>query len=404
MRRLATGAAWLVVLLLAALVCWRITVTGVSDRLADEHPEQALAWDPANPEALAALARQQLDRKEWAEARQTALRLLQTEPLSQQGFVILSKVAVAEGDVQRAELLSEIALRRAPHALGPPAWLLIEQLQQGHYVQALDLLDRISRISPGRQGNLYPVLIALTENPGFAEALAEKLSARPAWRASLIGSLISKAGPEAIEHVLSALQRRGALDAGEMGLWIDRLAKDGKWGEAYARWAGELPLSEKNTLRSVYNGGFENEPGGIGFDWRIEKSVDAIIDRDRRGGVGGSGAIRLTFLGRRTERIPLHQWLLLAPGAYRLHFRSRAQDLRSDRGLQWEIRCLDASRQIVLSDVVAGSTDWTEYSVDFEVPDRNCQAQDLSLRNAGSKGAGKILAGTIWFDDVSIDR
>ena len=403
MKRVATGAAWLIALLLAALVCWRIVVTGLSDRMAQEHPQQALAWDPANPEALAALARQQLDRKEWAAARETALRLLQTEPLSQQGFVVLSKVAVAEGDVQSAEVLSDIALHRAPHALGPPAWLMVEQLRQGHYAQAFDLLDRISRISPGRQGNLYPVLIALADDPGFSDALAERLATRPVWRASLVGSMMSKASPAAVEHLFTSLQRRHALDAAEMGQWIDRLAKEGKWGEAYARWAGELPLSEMTTLRSIHNGGFETDPSGIGFDWRIDKSADVIIDRDRLAGTDGSVALRLRFLGRRTEHIPLHQWLLLAPGSYRLHFRTRAQDLRSDRGLQWEIRCLDGARQIAVSDVVVGSADWQEHGVDFEIPERNCQAQDLSLRNAGSKGPGKILAGTVWFDDVSID-
>ena len=403
MKPAATGAAWLIALLLAALGCWRIVATGMSDRLAQEHPQQALTWDPANPDALATLARQQLDRKEWAAARDTALRLLQSEPLSRQGFVILSKVAVAAGDEQRAEELSEMALRRAPHALGPPAWLFIEQLKQGHYAQALDLLDRISRISPGRQGNLYPVLIALAENPEFSDALAERLAMRPDWRSSLIGSMMSKASPAAIKHLLTSLQRRKALDAVEMGQWIDRLVKEGEWGQAYARWAGELPLSEMRTLRSVHNGGFETEPSGIGFDWRIDKSADVIIDRDRLAGTDGSVALRLRFLGRRTERIPLHQWLLLAPGTYRLHFLARSQDLRSDRGLQWEIRCLDSARQVAVSDAVVGSTDWHDYGVDFEIPEHNCQAQDLSLRNAGSKGAGKILAGTVWFDDVSID-
>jgi tetratricopeptide (TPR) repeat protein len=404
MRRAATGAVWVLVLLLAALVCWRIVVTAMSDRLAHEHPEQALAWDPANPAALAALARQQLDRKEWAAARQTVLRLLQTEPLSQQGFAILSRVTVAEGDVQRAEALADIALRRAPHEPGPPAWLLGQRLEQGDYAQALDLVDRIWRIAPGMQARIYPILMELAEKPEFADALAEKLTVRPVWRASLIDSMMIKGSPVAIEHVFSGLQRRDALDAKEMGQWIDRLAKDGNWGEAYARWAGELPLSEMNTLRSVHNGGFESEPSGIGFDWRIGKSVDVLIDRDRLAGTDGSAALRLRFLGRRTERIPLHQWLLLAPGNYRLRFAARAQDIRSDRGLQWTIRCLDGRTDLAASDTLNGTFDWTEGNVEIAVPATRCLVQDLTLRNAGTKGAGTIVFGTLWFDDVAIDR
>lgn len=404
MKPVATGAAWLIALLLAALVCWRIVATGMSDRLAQEHPQQALAWDPANPEALAALARQQLDRKEWSAARQTALRLLQTEPLSRQGFVILSKVAIAEGDVQGAEALSDIALRRAPHELGPPAWLLGEQLERGEYPQALELFDRIWRIAPRTLDRIYPVLLTLAEKPEFADALAERLSTRPVWRAGLVGLMMIKGSHEAIEQVFSALQRRDALDAAELGQWIDRLARDGAWGEAYARWASELPLSEMRTLRSVHNGGFESELSDIGFDWRIGKSVDVIIDRDRLAGTGGSAALRLRFLGRRTERIPLHQWLLLAPGRYRLGFEAKAQDMRSDRGLQWIIRCLDGRAELGASDALTGTFDWTEGGVDFVVPGTGCRVQDLSLRNAGSKGAGTIVFGTLWFDDVAIDR
>ncbi|SFN31910.1 hypothetical protein [Dokdonella immobilis] len=404
MRRVATGAAWAIALTLAAVACWRIVVTGISDRLASDKPQRALDWDPANPVALAALAQQQLDRKEWAAARASALRLLHAEPLSPEGFVILSKVAVAEGDMEQTETLSSIALRRAPHALGPPAWLLGQQLEQGDYAQALDLVDRIWRIAPGMQARIHPVLMALAEKPAFADALAERLTLKPVWRASLINSMMIKGSPEAIEHVFSALQRRDALDAGEMGQWIDRLAKDGAWGEAYARWAGELPLSEMNTLRSVYNGGFESEPSGTGFDWRIGKSVDVIIDRESLAGADGSAALRLRFLGRRTERIPLHQWLLLAPGEYRLRFRARAQDVRSDRGLQWTVRCLDGRTELATADAVSGTFDWTERAVDLVVPERDCRVQDLELRNAGSKGSGKIVFGTLWFDDISIDR
>jgi tetratricopeptide (TPR) repeat protein len=306
--------------------------------------------------------------------------------------------------VQRAEELADIALRRAPHELGPPAWLLGQQLERGDYARAIELFDRIWRIAPRTLDRIYPVLLAQAEKPEFADALADRLSTRPAWRAGLVGLMMIKGSHEAIEHVFSALQRRDALDAAELGQWIDRLAKDGEWGEAYARWASELPLSEMRTLRSVHNGGFESEPSDIGFDWRIGKSVDVIIDRDRLEGAGGSAALRLRFLGRRTERIPLHQWLLLAPGSYRLRFDAKAQDMRSDRGLQWIVRCLDGRSELGASDALTGTFDWTGGNLEFTVPATGCRVQDLSLRNAGSKGSGSIVFGTLWFDDIAIDR
>jgi tetratricopeptide (TPR) repeat protein len=397
-------AAWVLVLLLAALTCWRIVATGISDHLAREHPQQALEWDHNNPTALLALARQQIDLHELDSARETTLRLLEREPLAGQGFVLLGRIAEAQGSESQATLLSTIALRRAPHATSPLGWLIGQQLRQGRFAEALDSVDRMLRISPGRRQGLSNLLIELAGSPEFADALAEKLSERPAWRNQFVGSLIGKASADTAGQILSGVQRRGGLDAEEFGRWIDRLGLTGHWGEAYARWVGELDEAARNNLTGVYNGGFEAQPTGFGFDWRIGKATGVIVDRDAIAGAEGSYAIRLMFPGHRVETVPLTQWLLLSAGPYRLHFRANAQDLRGDRGMQWVIRCQGRGPELAASEALSGTFDWRENSLDFEVPEQGCEAQELSLRNAGSKGPGKFISGTIWFDDVAIDR
>jgi hypothetical protein len=100
----------------------------------------------------------------------------------------------------------------------------------------------------------------------------------------------------------------------------------------------------------------------------------------------------------------VHQWLLLSAGSYRLHFRASGQDLRSDRGLQWTIRCHQARHALAASEPLTGTFDWNANSMDFVVPELDCPAQDLSLDNAGAEGAGKIVLGTLWFDDLSAER
>lgn len=405
MRLAARLIVSVVVLALASLGVWRILATGMSDHLASSgHPQQALDWDKNNPAALAALARQQRDQGNLDQAAESARTLLRREPLNGPGFVILAEIAETESNKAQAALMSSIAIRRAPYTLAPRAWLAGEQLSQGSYQEALENLDEILRISPARHTRLFPVLIELAANPEFADALALKLASRPPWRGSFVSSVLISASPEQLAAVFSALHHHGDLDAATTGRWIDRLAKDGKWGEAYARWVGGIQQSAPFRLSHVYNGDFETTPNGTGFDWRIGDSAGVLVDRPAGASADGSHALRLTFLGRRVDAIPLHQWLMLGSGTYRLRFSAAAQDLRSDRGVQWVVRCLDDGKELAASERLTGHFDWKQLELPFEVPAQGCVAQDLWLRNAGAAAAGKIIGGVIMFDDFAIEQ
>lgn len=401
-RILLAGALFM----LAGFGAWRVVATGMSDHLAVAHPLKALEWDPHNPVALAALARQQWAAHKPQDVRETALNLLAHEPLYSTGFVLLFDVAKAQAEVDKPGVtrLAKLALRRAPFALGPRAWLADEQISQGRYGEALDSIDRLMRVSGTRQEDLFPVLIAFAETPALADILAAKLAEQPAWRDGFIQALLSKPGSDGPGLIFSRLKQRQDLKPTELRHWLARLGEEGRWGEAYARWASTLDPTAMNRLTSVYNGGFETLPSGYGFDWRIDDSPGVLIERAPVEGAGGSYALRLNFLGRRVEAIPLRQWLLLTAGSYRLHFRVDVQNLRSERGLQWVIRCLDSGTQLAASERMNGSSNWSEQDVDFDVPEQDCAAQELWMRNAGYDGAGKIILGTIVFDDFAIER
>ncbi len=404
MRSVAKRIAFLGLTALALVAVWRVIVIGMSEYFASDSPQRALEWDAGNPAALLALAQAQLDQGALADAQETAQRLLSREPLNGRGFVVLAEVARMQGDRLLTIQLSTIALRHEPQALGPRAWLAGEDLAQARYADALDGIDRILRVSPGQSARLFPVLIELANNPEFADALAIKLAGQPAWRNGFLNSLLNKAGSDAIDRVLSALQRHGALDLAAKGRWIDRLAQDGAWGEAYALWVGTIEQAHPTRLGYVFNGGFETQPSATGFDWRIGDSAGVIIDRTSPPGANGAHAVGLMFLGRRVEVIPLHQWLLLGAGPYRLSFRAMAEDLRSDRGVQWHIRCQQSGKELMVSEHLGGSFHWKEQGIDFEVPDQECLAQDLWLGNSGTDGPGKVIHGSISFDDFAIER
>ena len=389
---------------LAAFVGWRVLKVGMAEQLVGEQPQKALEWNSENPDALLAEAQAHLGRQEPELAADVARTLLTREPANGRGFVVLSESARLQGDREKASEWSSIALRYLPQALGPRAWIAGQQLESGHYAEALESIDRILRVWPRQSEQLFPALMEFTQDPKFADALAVKLATLPTWKDGFVSELLNKGTPDTLDRVLPAMRRHGALDTATIGRWIDRLTKDGAWGEAYARWVSATDQRGANRMSSVYNGGFESAPSNAGFDWRIGDSAGVIIERAAVTGATGSYAISLTFLGRRVDSIPLNEWLLLSGGTYRLSFRAAAHELRSDRGLAWVIRCQQTGQELAASERLTGDFDWTQHEVEFSVPESNCTAQDLWLRNAGAAGAGKIIRGSISFDDIAIDR
>lgn len=399
MRFALRGGAIALALVLAVVAGWRIVVTSTADRLAAKEPQRALAWDPGNPAALLALAERQLTDGQAPAAAATARQLLRIEPLQAQAFAVLAEAASAD-----AAALHELALRHAPRDLRTRAWLLGTQLAEGRYADALANIDVVLRISPAQGTRLFPLMVQLADNSVFADALAQTLSTQPAWRAELLSAVLTQGSQVAVDQVYTAVQRDGGLSSAEAGRWLDRLIAAGEWGEAYSRWVGTLTLTPGASLPVVYNGDFEAEPTGIGFDWRLRGAPGVLIERAGVAGARGTYAARVAFLGRRVPQIDFEQTLLLAAGRYRLHLRAHARDLRSDKGLEWAIACHGAAEPLAVSARLEGNFDWKAVATDFVVPSADCPAQRLWLRNPGADGAGKIVSGTLWFDDIAIDR
>lgn len=404
MRMLLRAGMWVFALGLAILAGWRIVVTHMADRAVVLSPQRALEWEPHNPAALLALAEHQLADQQPQAAAATARELLRVEPLMGQAFVVLADAAQASGDTARALALHAIALRRAPRDLRTRAWTIGIQLTEGAYADALINLDMLLRVSPTQGSRILPLLARLAETPAFALALAHTLSAKPAWRDEMLLALLTNDSHVAMDQVYSALQREGGLSNAEAGQWFDRLVQTGQWGEGYARWAGSLALPPGAALGTVYDGSFESDPSGLGFDWSMRNTVGVMIERVSVSGSTAGHAARVTFLGRRVPEIDFGQLLYLAPGAYRLRFRASARSLLSDKGLDWVIACHGSVEVLAQSPRIQGSFDWKSIDTDFVVPAVDCPAQRLWLRNPGADGSGKIVSGTVWFDDFAIDK
>ena len=393
-QRQALAGVGIVVL---AWIGWTSIAATRADALAEDRPEAALRINADHPGALLAAARNSLEAKDQAAARAFAKRLLAAEPGQGEGFAVLAVAALQQSDPDAGELL-RIAVLRAARNREVRARAAAAALQAGALPAAMTQLDALLRLGAGT--NLYPALAQQSADPRFAAALADTLAAGPGWRNSFLATLLAKGSPPAVDQVYGQLRRRGALSDGEVGRWLARMLRDGRWGEAYAQWVGTLGPLPKG-LPAVYNGGFEHDPTGIGFDWqKVARVEGVIIEMEPTPGAGGARAAHFRFIGPAPGgglRLPL----LLGHGRHRLRLRARAEFLHTDQGLQWQVAC-DRGPTIAMLGPLEGSFDWRSMQVDFSVPASGCPGQWLELRNPATSGAAQHASGDLWIDDIAI--
>lgn len=381
---------------------WRIVGQMQAERYQKEDPDRALAWRPNDPSALLVLAERQLAKGDVVLAQASARRLLAHEPLQGEAFRVLAEAADRQGHREKAYQLYRIAERRAPRDLPTRAWLTQRFLEKGEYNEALDQIDRLLRMSPKRATNIHPVLVQMAKDEKFAEALAQSLRANPPWRRGFLAVLHNpKTGdPVAAGQVMGALQQQGGLSPEEYTGWLDSLMAQGRWEEAYARWAGAVP-KPGGRLPLVYNGDFAHVPSDSGFDWRLRRIPGVLLQFEETSGTRGQAAY-LRFLDRRIPSAGLEQALVLSPGRYQVSLRARAQALRSALGLQWVIACVGSGGVVARTGPVEGSFGWREFEAAFAIPDSGCTGQWLRLINPVPAGSAQRVAGDLWFSDVKI--
>ena len=360
-----------------------------------------LRLDPDHAEALLADAGRRLQAGDVDGAERQARNALRRVPIDGRGYRVLAQVAERRKQPDLALALYRIAVARAPRDVQSRAWLAQHALDQRNYPGLLHHVDRVLALSPGADARLYPLLTRLSADPDFAEALAQALRSRPAWRNGMLAALQAGSAPAVADRVLSALQRNGGLDQAEFDGWIEGLMRQGRLGEAQARWAGPI-LASGRALPLLFNGDFASTPSGVGFDWRLPRTVGVLVEFEAAG--AGGNVLRARFLGRRIAGDVASHALLLPPGRYRLHWRQRIDGMNADPGLEWRVACMDPASVLARSDPMRGNTPWKRLHLSFEVPAQTCAGQWLQLGNAGAEGAGQVIDGALRVADVRLER
>lgn len=433
---------WLLrVLLVAFVVVAAVIVVAlqVSDYLTDQakqgHPtaqRTALDWYPRN-----AVARR-IDGRRQLPSDMTSLSLDKAQPA-----VSSFKQAVADSPLETramARLVSTLALagvtgpeidqlaaladRLAPVKSQVQGQLLVAALAREENAQAVSHLARTLVGDPGSRNALFPVLQALWSSDAGRNAITQiAQDPRPyRWWGSFLNYLSAQARTEskqanAIEGVALAILRElitarsasGAwpLQPSERAIYIATLRREGLIEEAYLHWVNGLSKEALLRLGYVFDGGFnlpfDNSPG-FGWQAKIAPQTGIIVSRSETFGSSDDASLRVSFSGKRVRFKHVSQELALPPGGFRVRGRVRPDQLEGRIGVGLVFRCtLGTSMPAVQSEPWLGTGEWREFWFDVSVPPE-CRGQQLRLESLGKREVDHELRGTLWLDDLQIER
>jgi len=395
-------------------VGWRIIAGTAASNASATDPGTAVAWMPNEPEALDELAFREFTKTggDLDIARNLAERALRSSPLDARALLLLGLIADRQGDHERGESLIRLSASRTWRDTATQAWLVNRDIQRREFDQALSHIDALMRVnpefvSPEVLEQTFPVLAAFTIDQGTFKVLASFLAAAPPWRAAFLTLLSTRlSNADRLVQLYAILKdSQHPPDSKELKPFLDRLIKDGRFADAYQSWRETLPPQQRLREAYPYNGDFAAPIDGLPFNWVLQPTPGMDIQVVTSLGEPESRALQFQFSGTRLGVFTVGQLMLLPPGEYRLTGKVRAEALRTQRGLRWQVSCTESPQNtLALTSLVANATPWTTFSADFTVPAKDCAGQRLNLEIPSRTASEREIEGQIWYENMQIVR
>jgi O-antigen ligase/tetratricopeptide (TPR) repeat protein len=310
-------------------------------------------------------------------------------------------------------------------------------------------LQKSGRIDAARYCLFRAVALAPNSPPTLAHAARFEFEQRERRTALDLVSRSLRAGDAFDEEVFSALEERRVpvADVLEFGLpdrrsaqaYLRRLFKNDRVDDAQQAWEWIVPRGDANDKLAneyvdfhlrlkqpeaaaagfalyerprnpgypdsnrIFNGGFESNPMGARFDWRIEVRSGMTIDFDEAVHSSGKRSLRIRFDGTQNPGdIGLEQAVFLPPGRYRFEAHVRTEDVSTDQGVAFRLVSEERQQALdVITDNIRGSSDWTMLERDFDAPPGGGLTRVSVVRKPSLK-FDNLIKGTAWIDHVSI--
>lgn len=339
--------------------------------------------------------------RRWAE------RAMLGDPLNARALRILGQAAAAAGNDAAAVRFMRMAAQLSLHQSIAVYWLLVYSVEHKDYKAALTYADVVLRTLPGFDAYVMPALARIAADGNGVSLLKAVLADNPPWRSTVLQNLPRAVDDERILlDIFVALRRsRHPPTAAELDPYLNFLVEHRMYQLGYYTWLQFLRPDELAGAGLLYDGDFETPPSGGPFDWHIEQGFGVSIEVAERPDKPGDHALSLAFESGRVEYHSVKQLLMLTPGHYHLGARYKGE-LVGPRGLKWRLTCAESPEHpFAESAMINGRAPaWSEVDLDFTVPAEGCRAQYLSLDLDARMPSERFISGTIWFDDLRIQR
>ena len=391
------------VLALGVLALWSPAARWAgADRSVARSPDRALSKVPQHPGALELAAVRALEAGDDARAESLAKQAIAQRPLEGRPYRILAALYERSERPAEARAAHLAAIAVSPSDAVSRLWIASHLLGESQFPEALAHIDRALRARPDFRAAVFPVLAGGLSNPSFVEALVNSLDSDPPWRLDFLGHIVRT--PQVLDlalPVFAALSEREPMPVGEQQLLIGAYERAARWDDLGAAWQ-RLFERPSGPARIPVDGGFERDPHGFGLGWRIGRVPGALVGfAPARGSADGGRALTIRFLDQRVPFAHVRQRLLLPEGTYRLSGESRADGLRTRRGMRWELACDGRSEVLAAGPLTVGTQRWQGWAVDFSIPS-GCPSQWLVLRLEAVGPSEQLIGGTVAFDGLRI--
>jgi len=343
---------------------------------------------------------------DWEKVSEMSQEAISISPLNSKALTLYGLSLEGRGDSAGGRQIISAAARMNTRDNIAHYWMALDRIAIQDWPAAIDQIDILLRVQPQLWPRFYEILLIIASTPSSLDALSEKLSEMPPWRAQFITYLTwqSERGLRVGTSIAARLRSRGStFTKSEFGLLLTALIDANRPVEGYFLWLSSLSDLQMEQLEYLSNGRFEAGISGLPFDWQISDSSGFIADITN---IGEEHALWIQLYRGRPDKWIVRKLLVLPAGTFEMKGDFRANRVKTYPGFAWTISCVGIdSRVIGETSPIEGTVPWSTFSFDFSVPQQNCSAQWLTL-TVGEPDSDfeKANGGEAWFNNLSISQ
>src|SRR3990170_4010794 len=389
--------------------------------------EKSLVLSPHDAELNFSLARLNhiltVDEKK---AEAFYIRSLELNPLLSSSWLGLTEMLVENaglregrfGVSQNGEKQKALTtLRRLSELTPKPIAYLWEgsmlALILGDKSMAMKSLGIVAKVDPGRRKRVFDICWEIIGDPELIlnnvigdEVLPTYLSyliskdkldeTFPVWKRMKRERIVSD-----VREPFDSAQDRPQSNDDIAFSYIEFLIRKDRGSEAFSIWSEVIGRSENDSL--IWNGGFENELLGRGFDWKTQKADGVSIDFDWEKRFQGTKSLRVEFDGKHNiDFYHVSQVITLEPDTdYLLTSYMATREITTRNGISWEVYCYPTGSMTKATEPLTETAGWQRVELSFHTPS-DCKSILLRLRRYKSPKLDRYISGTAWVDDVKL--